>query len=100
MPDSVEGQPRAEQGITLDGACSCSERTSVDVLLNRKIVWPAIIVLTQVPWAPFKVEVAETTASPATVLSPPITLPAIAGTTVGLLAMPLSMTATTTPVPR
>ncbi len=100
IPDRFDGQPSAEQGTTLDGALTSSDCTSVEVVSKRKTACPAMTVPTQVPWSPFSVEVAEATASPGTKLSPPITVPARAGTTVGLLAVPLSMTATTTPLPR
>src|ERR1700686_5247914 len=86
-PDKVVGQPRTEQGMTLDGAWICSDWTSVEVLGKRKMAWPAMTVPTQVPCWPFKVDVAEATGSPVTKLSPPITVPVRAGTTLGLLAV-------------
>src|SRR5690349_6649128 len=98
-PASVDGQPRTEQGMTLPvpGASKFNDWTSAELVLKRKMTWPAITVLTQVPCGPLSVLVAEVTGSWAGVrkLSPPRTEPAIAGTTDGLLATPLSMTPTT-----
>src|SRR4029079_10053537 len=100
-PARVEGQPRTAQGMTLLGACAWIDWTTVELALKRKIAWPAIIVPTHVPWGVWRVVVAEVTGSSLAGPndSPPITEPAMSATTAGLLAVPLSMTATTMPLP-
>src|SRR5213593_3461433 len=86
------------QAVTLSGAWILSDRTSLDVLSKTKSAWAAIMEPTSVPWGSLRRLVAEVTGSSRTKFSPPTTEPERAPTT-GELAVPVSMTATTTPWP-
>src|SRR5437899_12841955 len=95
---SEDGEGKPVQAITLSGAWIRSDCTRGDVLSKKNVPWAAIIEPTHVPWGWLRRLVAEVTGSSRTKFSPPTTVPERAPTT-GELAVPVSMTATTTPWP-